>query len=37
MEGHQGEGFKANPDLEEIFAADQWARKMAKEIMKGEE
>ncbi|HEX3043530.1 MAG TPA: 1-deoxy-D-xylulose-5-phosphate reductoisomerase [Bacillota bacterium] len=37
MERHQGEGFKANPDLEEIFAADTWARRVAKEIMKCEE
>lgn len=36
MERHQGEGFKGNPDLEEIFAADGWAREVAKEIMKFE-
>ncbi|HEX3045619.1 MAG TPA: 1-deoxy-D-xylulose-5-phosphate reductoisomerase, partial [Bacillota bacterium] len=37
MERHQGEGFKENPDLEEIFATDAWARRVAREIMKCEE
>ncbi|MCL6590808.1 MAG: 1-deoxy-D-xylulose-5-phosphate reductoisomerase [Firmicutes bacterium] len=33
MERHPGEGFKEAPDLEEIFAADAWARRMAREII----